>query len=231
MRARLASPVPSLVLLIAAGSALAAPPSMPDNAALERAATTETKRAKAAIDQASRQAPVLHQRMPDIGSPTPSAKADPSAIAARYADVGKQGAPTTLLVMVSYSMPAEAIARLASLASRTGATLVLRGMVDNSMEKTATLSAEFVRKYPTLQLQIDPTLFRRFEITQVPAFVLTRNTGEDKRCTKGCDPAESYVSVTGDVSLDYALEYIARNGSESFAQIAEQHLKKLRSKP
>ncbi|MDP2369170.1 type-F conjugative transfer system pilin assembly protein TrbC [Rhodoferax sp.] len=221
----------TLVLALAAGAALGAPPTIPNDATLERAAATETKRAKTAIDQAARQAPLLQQRMPDIVNPMPTTKADPSAIAARYANVGKQSAPATLLIMVSYSMPPEAIARLASMASQVGATLVLRGMVDNSMEKTASVSAEFIKRYPNLQIQIDPTVFRRFEVTQVPTFVLTRSTGEDKSCTKGCDPADSFVSVVGDVSLDYALEYITRNGGDTFAPIAEQQLQKLRSKP
>lgn len=221
----------TLVLTLAIGVAFGAPPAMPTDATLDRAAGTEMKQAKRALDQASRQAPLLQQRMPDVGSPMPTVKADPSAIASRYANVGKQSAPATLLVMVSYSMPSEAIARLASSASQVGATLVLRGMVDNSMEKTASLSADFIKRYPNLQVQIDPTVFRRFEVTQVPTFVLTRGTGEDKSCTKGCDPADSFVSVVGDVSLDYALEHITRNGGEAFAPIAEQHRQKLRSKP
>ncbi len=134
--------------------------------------------------------------------------------------------------MVSFSMPPESIERLAAQASKVGATLVLRGMVDDSLTKTAQVVAAFLKRYPGAQFQIDPTVFRRFSIDQVPAFVLsTQPTGASTCAGKECSPRDSFVSVAGDVTLDYALEYLAQQRTAKFSSMAERRLKRLRGAP
>jgi type-F conjugative transfer system pilin assembly protein TrbC len=62
---------------------------------------------------------------------------------------------------------------------------------------------------------IDPTLFDRFGVKQVPAVVLVPGGAcvADVRACPKVTPA--HVHVAGDVTLDYALDYIARSHPES----------------
>lgn len=216
--------LPALMLAVAAH---AAPPAMPDDGALNREAAKQLPKSALSIDKADRQSRSLHQPVPDVGNVAKPAMLDPAAIAKRYESIGKQD-ESALYVMVSFSMPPESIARLAEQASKAGATLVLRGVIDNSLKKTSERAAEFIKRYPSTQFQIDPTLYRRYAIKQVPAFVLARDNEEVKACTKGCDATNFFVSVAGDVSLDYALEYMSRQSGERFTPLAERRLKKMR---
>ena len=77
--------------------------------------------------------------------------------------------------------------------------------------------------------QIDPPAFARFSITRVPTFVLTAQSGsavEPRGCTTTCDTTQTFASVSGDVSLDYALGVIAR-AKPAFAADAQRFLSKL----
>jgi conjugal transfer pilus assembly protein TrbC len=202
---------------------------LPDDSAIAREAAKQAPRSSAAIDKAERQSRVLRQAVPDVSPPAPLPLPDPAAVAQRYEPL----APSVpgLFVLVSLSMPSQSLERLASQAGRANATLVLRGVVDGSLKKTAELSAEVLRKHPGAQFQIDPTLFRRFGVTQVPAFVLSSRPGADKTCGNDCDANNSFARVSGDVSLDYALEHMAKQGDPRFAPLAESRLKMLRAGP
>jgi conjugal transfer pilus assembly protein TrbC len=221
------SPTKVLPAMLLISVAHAAPPPMPHDSVLNREVAKQLPKSATSIDKADRQSRSLHQPVPDVGNVAAPLMPDPAAIAERYESIGKND-ESALYVMVSFSMPPESIARLAEQASKAGATLVLRGALDNSLKKTSERAAEFIKRYPGAQFQIDPTVFRRYAIKQVPAFVLARDNEEVKACTKGCDATAFFVSVAGDVSLDYALEYIARQGGERFAPLAERRLKKMR---
>ena len=54
-------------------------------------------------------------------------------------------------------------------------------------------------------VQIDPTLFRQFQINQVPAVVVLNETN----CLPSQSCLESYDVIYGDVTLDFALKRIA----------------------
>lgn len=218
------------ILLLAASAQAAAQSGMPDNAAIAREAAKQAPRSAAAIIKAEQQAKRLRQRLPDVSAPAPLPALDPAAIAKRYQGMGP-AEESGLFIMVSFSMPRESIERLASQANKAGATLVLRGMVDDSLPKTAETVADFLKRYPGAQFQIDPTVFRRFAVAQVPAFVISAQPPDANTCGKGCDPRNTFSSVAGDVTLDYALEYLAMQRDERFAALAESRLKRLRSTP
>ena len=80
---------------------------------------------------------------------------------------------------------------------------------------------------------IDPEAFTRFSVRQAPTFVLTLNDAANDmqgNCRAGCATPASFVSVAGDVSLDYALETIQRRQPEA-APRAAPLLKLLRASP
>jgi type-F conjugative transfer system pilin assembly protein TrbC len=95
------------------------------------------------------------------------------------------------LIFVSSSMPKTALKELGREAKQKSARLIIRGMINNSMKDTALLVKEI--NYP---LDIDPKLFKKFNVNQVPTFVIPRNS-------KGI---KEWYSIRGNVSLGFALE-------------------------
>ena len=109
-------------------------------------------------------------------------------------------------------MPEASLKLLAGQASKTQATIVIRGLKDESMKSTLAAVQRIIGELP-VDWQIDPPAFTRFAITRAPTFVLTAQSAsaiEPRGCTTGCDKPDAFVSVSGDVSLDYALGVIAR---------------------
>ncbi len=96
------------------------------------------------------------------------------------------------LIFVSVSMPIESLKRLAYQAKQQGAILVIRGMVNGSMMETAKLVDQI--DHP---IEIDPKLFERFEIKQVPVFVIPHK--------------KAWHKVSGNVELNFALESVNKD--------------------
>ena len=67
---------------------------------------------------------------------------------------------------------------------------------------------------------IDPLLFRLYAITEVPAVVYAENVNPS---CEHCGPAPRHWKILGDVSLEAALENLARSSPP-----VERYLKKLR---
>lgn len=84
-------------------------------------------------------------------------------------------------------MPKSDIKRLLDDAPRHGATLVLRGLKNNSFQETATL----LKDLKDGAIEINPELFEKHKVDSVPTFIMIKN-GK----TKG---------VKGNVTLDFAV--------------------------
>ena len=181
------------------------------------------------------------QRIPDAGAglnayalpsmprvealPKPAAPApDIATIAAKYRDLGRPTATQEkhpdFLVFVSLSMPREALQRLIDQAERAGATLVFRGLKGDSMMKMGEEIKAIVGD-SNVSVTIHPPAFQQFSVTRVPAVVLARPEASSV-LENGCSKAETFVKVTGDVSLDYALEYIERS-SPTWSEVARSY--------
>ena len=108
----------------------------------------------------------------------------------------------TLYTFFSFGMPEASIRRMIADAEASGAILVLRGMKENSLQKTKTEAARIIGKH-RVEIDINPTLYKHFKITAVPAVVIAR--GDCESCKES--PKESdYIKMSGDVTLSYALE-------------------------
>lgn len=117
-----------------------------------------------------------------------------------------------LLVFVSFSMPLQTLKTLGSQVNAVGGKLVLRGLVGGTLGSSARGQdfKETAKKLQELQeeILIDPTLFEAYGISVVPTFVLrTENTGKVED--------NSYDRLSGNVSLEYALEQFASKGKTS----------------
>lgn len=144
------------------------------------------------------------------------------------------GSPTTpIRIFITLEMPRPSLRLLTDQAARSGAVLVLRGLKAQSMRQTIAVVGELIGERQVAWV-IDPEAFTRFGVRQAPTFVLTLNdaTGADAQgnCSSGCATPAGFVSVSGDVSLDYALEAILRRRPEATV-LAEPILKRLRGSP
>lgn len=94
-----------------------------------------------------------------------------------------------IIVFVSFSMPKLSLIELSDQSEKYGATLILRGIYRNSFTKTKDKILEINKN--GLRLNVDPQLFRQYNIEKVPTFVLLKNGREIAR-------------LSGNVSLEFA---------------------------
>ncbi len=161
--------------------------------------------------------------------PKPAATApDIALLAEKHKALGhavlSRDRPSDLLVMVSLSMPRETLERIADQAERAGATLVFRGLKGDSMTQMGKAIKGIVG-HRNVSVVIHPPAFQQFAVTQVPAVVIARPEAGHV-LDNGCSKEETFVKVTGDVSLDYALDYIERR-SPAWAEIASGYRRRI----
>ena len=194
--------------------------------------------------QPAREIPRIAPNPPTLGNI--NINIDIAAMARQGAALTTLSAPDTaasaLRIFITLDMPRASLQRLVDQATRSGATLVLRGLKDQSMRQTVAAVGELIETR-RVSWVIDPDAFTRFHVGAAPTFVLTL-TDEPvpglpafgpvldlPRCSgNGCtSPAlePSYLSISGDVSLDYALDAIARRSPEA-APRASAILQRLR---
>jgi conjugal transfer pilus assembly protein TrbC len=138
---------------------------------------------------------------------------------------------SVLRIFITLDMPRGSLQRLVDQAARSGATLVLRGLKAQSMRQTLAAVGELIETR-RVSWVIDPDAFTRFQVSAAPTFVLTLadepmpgtpgfgSVPELPRCAgTGCAALDSskptYLSVSGDVSLDYALDAMLRASPEA----------------
>lgn len=174
-------------------------------------------------------------RVDALPRPAVPADVDLGSITQGYAPAIKQALASgaalsqkpSLLIFVSFSMPEPTLARLVDQAARSAATLVLRGLTESSLKQTVARVQQLIGSLK-VAFQIDPQSFERFSVDQTPTFVLIRSGAQPVSCGEAkCLPADSFVSVSGDVSLDYALEHIQRQ-APGFTDEAGHFLRGLR---
>lgn len=115
-----------------------------------------------------------------------------------------------VLVFLSFSMPEKSLHAWLLQCRQSGATPVIRGLVNNSLRDTMVVFQKLAKETDA-GVQIDPILFKTFDITQVPAVVHVKAVPS---CPRGmdCKPPE-YDRIFGDVTLDYALQKMKEGGS------------------
>jgi conjugal transfer pilus assembly protein TrbC len=124
-----------------------------------------------------------------------------------------------IYIFVSFSMPDATIQNLLRDAHKIKAPLIIRGLYQNSFQET---TKKLLTLLPEKKggVLLDPTLFKRFKIDKVPAFVITtQRCIEDKACT-------DYDVIYGDVTFHYALEEL-KSRTNSYAKFLETDLNKL----
>ena len=114
-----------------------------------------------------------------------------------------------LKVFISMSMPEKGLIDLAKQVKSHNGTLLMRGFVQGSHIKTISLLQKMLEEVG-IGVLIDPESFKKYHITEVPTFVLTR---ADERCLPNstCIPA-LYDKIVGNISVNYVLDKFAKEG-------------------
>lgn len=86
---------------------------------------------------------------------------------------------TQTSVFVSFSMPETLLQETLRECAQWGIPAYLNGLYGDSMKDTALKVMALSQRIPNLNLNIDPTLFERFGVHQVPALVVEDGTSYD----------------------------------------------------
>ncbi|ECI5994327.1 type-F conjugative transfer system pilin assembly protein TrbC [Salmonella enterica subsp. enterica] len=112
---------------------------------------------------------------------------------------------------VSFSIPEEGLKRMLGETRRYGIPATLRGMLNNDLKATANAVLSLVKDGATDGVQIDPTLFSKYDIRGVPSLVVY--------CSQG------YDVVRGNLRIKQALEKVATAGDcrQAAGEILQQN--------
>ncbi len=130
----------------------------------------------------------------------------------------------SILIFVSFSMPEKSLEAYLSDAKKIHASVVIRGLIDNSFQKTFQRVASLVKSSGGDGIELNPIWFKRFDIKSVPAVVAVP---EDSSCFKNdnCQKNRNFDVMTGDITLVSALKIIRDRGvTQNIVQPAIQKL-------
>ena len=211
-----------IAALVLAGSVLGAPATPPTvtDADIQRA--RQQHRMPTDAELARVPTPVA-PRIENLPQPVTRMPIDLEAISKGFdlqngtqaAALGPGKAGPKVLIFVSFAMPESTLQRLVDQAARAGATLVLRGLVNGSIRDTVTRMQALIGSR-RVAVQIDPEAFDRHGITRTPTFVLVMDGAGAEACaSRVCGSSQQFVKVAGDVTLDYAMQYLSRSSQVS----------------
>jgi len=135
----------------------------------------------------TKQVEFLTKKLPDTGKGCKNCSSQIENIDVKNPDSG-------IFVFVSFSMPKASLIELNNQAQKYNATLVMRGIYKNSFHE---MRKKILEISPDgLSINVDPKAFEKYNIKQVPTFVLVEKNREINR-------------LSGNVSLDYAHEKLS----------------------
>jgi len=149
--------------------------------------------------------------MPDVSTLMGTRGVDPARLAQQFGrekvEAFGEDRVYRLMVFVSLAMPVESLKRLGRDVKKVGGVMVLRGFRYGIDPGNWERSIEAMKPVAEtgVELQINPALFEQFQVKIVPTMVLSPEGIADKGCSEGRCPASRLAIISGDVTLDYAL--------------------------
>ncbi|MGU9961899.1 MAG: type-F conjugative transfer system pilin assembly protein TrbC [Candidatus Puniceispirillales bacterium WSBS_2018_MAG_OTU23] len=142
-----------------------------------------------------------------------------------------RGINNQLIVFLTLGMPDQSIKDWLYETQAAGGVVVIRGFYGGKLSTTLARLQEIGGLDQDLLggVQIDPTAFRRLNITAVPMVVVVKDplpACQNAGCVGDAIPASDRIG--GNITLEYALDRLAREGDIA-AEIADQHLGQLRN--
>lgn len=166
--------------------------------------------------------------------PTPStlAKPDINKIAESWKLLNGMSTESTtkLKIFISFSMSDDSLRILfeqANLIGRDKVHFSVIGMLgkDNFSIQQTVIKIKSLTKGLNVDVRIDPEAFEKYQISQVPALVVYRDDPqEEARCIADNDEErlkelQSFIGAYGDVSIEFALEHLAKTEPKWKAEI------------
>ncbi len=105
-------------------------------------------------------------------------------------------------ILVSFSMPEPLILDYIRQAQTQDAWVVFRGFKGNDLNTMLSTLREWDTKIDINRILIDPTLFTRYDVSQVPTFIFTQDAYP---CDRNVCNANHFNKISGSISLDYAI--------------------------
>ena len=130
-----------------------------------------------------------------------------------------------VIVFISFSMPEASIRSWLTQARKIHVPVVIRGLVNNSFPETLSKISKLVGPNNT-GVQIDPELFKKFDIREVPAVVI-REPADN--CLPSMSCIENFNVLSGNVTFSYALSRFVRE-DDDLSHIAQKYLNQLETK-
>ena len=199
-------------------------------------AATARARAQAVMDQADAIALQAQAHGQDYARTAPTSIPQPSdptfdfdqmVAAAGTAVKGNLGEAPRFIAFASLSMPPAALKQMIRDVNAAGGVVALRGFPQGSAKAFTEALGKLALDQDTLgQVGIDPRLFRAFNVTGVPTYVVASS---DFDLCDGFDcqtTVPPHDRISGNVKPAFALETIAR-GQGPAARIASQYLGRL----
>ena len=212
---------------------------------MKRAREVVNKDQKEGIDWAVRRAtmgPLAGQRgvngmpsqpgLPDASKVMGAKGVDIAKLAQEYGapDSPMQGADPVykLVAFVSLSMPEGSLKKLGRDLKKAGGVMIVRGTKYGIGTEEWGKSIEALKPIVEtgVQLEINPALFKQFEIKTVPTIVVSPKGIASQGCQEDACAAGNVGIIRGDVSLDYALDKLADRQDE-VGRFAEKLYKKV----
>lgn len=204
-------------VLLTTGAGHAQAPNWPDAAEIERARQTNPFPRPDQLHAQPAPAP------PRIDLPLAPTPIDIETLARSGAPLTKPASATAtspVRIFVTLAMPRASLQLLIDQAARSGAVLVLRGLKAGSMRQTLAAVADLIGEHQVAWV-IDPEAFTRYRIEHAPTFVVDLDSRASRStCGTECRIPSGFVSVSGDVSLDHALDAMAREHPDAQPLVA-----------
>lgn len=157
--------------------------------------------------------------------PENEARADLQALWQQAKGQGKANARpgiVTPVIFVSFSLPETKLQELLAEADRMGALVVLRGLINDDINATLARISDYTKSQKSAGIVLDPTLFSRFDVNSVPAFLLP--VEPIPPCDIDDCKVPKHVMASGSVSLFYFLDLVKRTGDVKEQRAAERWL-------
>lgn len=218
-RKQVFSPTNPSLQLRAAGT----PARMPGDQAVKREIQRIEPERKALFDPGNPDTQGARNNFPNVATPSPSS-IDVEEIARRYEQKVNSRGMTDLMIFASFSLPPESLRRIVEQAHQVGASVVFRGFKGNSWKQTVLAIRELGKARGNVL--INPDAFVKYKVNAVPAVVLVKANASDQLDQDGCALPDAYAAISGDVSLDYALDELAKRAPQ-FEAVATRYARAL----
>lgn len=149
---------------------------------------------------------------------TMMAKKQMNEVVVKNLSIKKVGQDKTsaILIFVSFSMPETSLIAYLHDAKKWHASVIIRGLIENSFQKTFMRVAKLVKDSGGEGMQLNPLLFKQFSVETVPAIVVSNEK-------KIASDSKNFDVLYGDVPLSYALKVINERGSNQVKELSSSH--------